>query len=44
MAIWWITTFGFVLCLGFVGGIMFYSLKGALHSEDSTKIDPITKD
>lgn len=44
MAIWWITTIGFVLCLGFIGGIMFYGLKGALRSEDSTYIDPLPKE
>jgi hypothetical protein len=44
MVIWWVTTIGFVLCLGMVGGIMVYGLKGALHSEDATYIDPLPKD
>lgn len=44
MAIWWITTLGFLLCLGFVGGIIMYSLKGALDSHDASRIDPLPKD
>jgi hypothetical protein len=44
MAIWWITTFGFLLCLGFVGGIIMYSLKGALDPHDASRIDPLPKD
>jgi hypothetical protein len=43
MAIWWITTIGVLICLGFVGGTMVYYLRGALHSDDSTRIDPIKK-
>lgn len=41
MAIWWITTIGIILCLGFVGGILVYGLKGALHSKDSKLVDPL---
>jgi hypothetical protein len=44
MAIWWITTIGILLCLGFVGGMMVYGLKGALHSEDATFVDPLPKE
>jgi hypothetical protein len=44
MALWWITTFGLVLCLGFIGGTMIYGIKGALHSDDSTKVDPLPKE
>jgi hypothetical protein len=44
MAIWWITTFGFVLCLAFVGSILVYGLKGALHSDDSNRVDPLPKE
>ncbi|HLO10733.1 MAG TPA: hypothetical protein VK190_00605 [Pseudoneobacillus sp.] len=44
MAIWWITALGFLLCLGFIGGIFVYGLKGALHSEDSNYIDPLPKE
>lgn len=44
MALWWITTIGFVLSLGFVGGILFHFLRGALHTEDSTRIDKINTD
>jgi hypothetical protein len=40
MAAWWITTIGFIICLGIVGGTMVYFLRGALNSEDSTRIDP----
>ncbi|MEH7115417.1 hypothetical protein V7124_24115 [Neobacillus niacini] len=39
MAEWWVTTIGFVICLGLVGGTVFYFLRGVLHSEDSTRID-----
>ncbi|WP_413302902.1 hypothetical protein AA0X95_24930 [Bacillus sp. 1P10SD] len=44
MAVWWVTTIGFVLCLGFVGGTLFHFLRGALDSEDSTRIDKINSD
>jgi len=44
MATWWITTIGFILCLGFVAGTFFHFLSGALHSEDSTTIDPIKEE
>lgn len=44
MAEWWVTTIGFVICLGFVGGTMVYFLKGSLNSEDATRIDPIKTD
>lgn len=44
MAVWWITTFSLVLCLGFVGGIMVYGLKGALHSDDAKTVDPLPKE
>ncbi|WP_169802758.1 hypothetical protein [Neobacillus soli] len=40
-AIWLVTTIGFVLCLGFVGGTIFYFLREALNSEDASRIDPI---
>lgn len=43
-AIWWITTIGFVLCLGFVGGIIFHFLRESLHSDDATRIDKIKSD
>jgi hypothetical protein len=43
-AIWWITTVGFIVCLGFVGGTFFHFLSGALNAEDSTRIDPIKID
>jgi hypothetical protein len=41
MAIWWVTTIGFILCLGFVGGTLFHFLRQGLNTEDSTRIDPI---
>ncbi|MEH7253102.1 MULTISPECIES: hypothetical protein [Bacillaceae] len=44
MAIWWITSIGFVICLGFVGGTIFYFLRGTLHSEDANRIDPVKKE
>jgi len=44
LAVWWVTTIGIVICLGFVAGIMIYFLKGALDSEDSTRIDPVNNE
>jgi hypothetical protein len=41
MAGLWVTTIGFVICLGIVGGTLVYFLRGALHSEDSTRIDQV---
>lgn len=41
MAGLWVLTGGFVLCLGLVGGVLFYYLLGALNSEDSTTVDLI---
>jgi len=43
-AIWWVTTIGFVLCLGFMGGIFFHFLRESLSNEDSTRIDKIDSD
>ncbi|OLS33637.1 hypothetical protein BTR25_24770 [Bacillus sp. MRMR6] len=39
----WVTTIGFVICLGIVGGTLVYFLRGALNSEDSTRIDQISE-
>jgi hypothetical protein len=44
MAGWWVTAIGFIICLGFVGGILVYFLRGTLNSEDSTRIDPDKKE
>ncbi|MHC0036183.1 hypothetical protein [Pseudoneobacillus sp. C159] len=44
MALWWITAISMVMCLGFIGGAFAYGLKGALQSDDSTKIDPLPND
>lgn len=41
MAIWWVTTIGFVLCLGFVGGTIFSFLREHLDSDDAKRIDSI---
>ncbi|PEQ84790.1 hypothetical protein CN481_22340 [Bacillus sp. AFS006103] len=43
-AIWWITTIGFVLCLGFVGGTFFHFLRNSLDSEDAKRVDKIDSD
>ncbi|WP_175596887.1 hypothetical protein [Bacillus sp. MRMR6] len=43
MAGLWVTTIGFVICLGIVGGTLVYFLRGALNSEDSTRIDQISE-
>ncbi len=40
MAGWWVTAIGFIICLGIVGGTFIYFLRGTLHSEDATRIDP----
>jgi hypothetical protein len=44
MAEWWVTSIGFIICLGLVGGIIVYFLRGTLNSEDSTRIDPVKKE
>lgn len=44
MAEWWVTTIGFVICLGFVGGTMVYFLRESLNSEDAKRIDPLNND
>ncbi|WP_442598010.1 hypothetical protein [Neobacillus sp. D3-1R] len=44
MSMWWITTIGFIICLGFFGGIFVYALRNALPTEDSTRIDPLPED
>jgi len=41
MAIWWLFTIGFVICLGLVGGIFVHFLMEALDMEDATRVDPI---
>lgn len=43
-AIWWITTIGFVLCLGFVAGTFFHFLRNSLDSEDAKRVDKIDSD
>jgi len=44
MAGWWVTSIGFIICLGFVGGIFVYFLRETLNSEDSTRIDSVKKE
>jgi hypothetical protein len=44
MAGWWVTAIGFIICLGFVGGIFVYFLRETLNSEDSTRIDTEKKE
>ncbi|EIJ82152.1 hypothetical protein PB1_04420 [Bacillus methanolicus PB1] len=39
IAILWITTIGFVICLGIVGGVHFYFVRQALNVEDSIIVD-----
>ncbi|WP_174733658.1 hypothetical protein [Mesobacillus harenae] len=41
MANLFVTTLGFVICLGLVGGVFVYFVKSALNSEDSSRIDPL---
>ena len=40
MGIWWVTTIGLLLCLGFVCGTLFHFINGGLDSKDSTRVDP----
>ncbi|WP_180960203.1 hypothetical protein [Neobacillus cucumis] len=44
MAIWWITTIGFVLCLGIAGGTFIYFLRQGLDSDDTKRIDQVKSD
>ncbi|MGG3468357.1 hypothetical protein ABES02_12840 [Neobacillus pocheonensis] len=44
MALLWITTIGFLLCLGFVVGTWIHFLRSGLDSGDSKRIDPINND
>jgi hypothetical protein len=44
MAVWWVTTIGLVLCLGFVGGTFIHFLRGALDSDDAKRVDQIKSD
>ncbi|WP_176541026.1 MULTISPECIES: hypothetical protein [unclassified Bacillus (in: firmicutes)] len=44
MAIWWITTIAFVLCLGFAGGTFIHFLRQGLDIDDSKRIDKINSD
>ncbi|ULT57835.1 hypothetical protein L1999_04555 [Neobacillus drentensis] len=44
MAIWWITTIAFVLCLGIAGGIFIYFLRQGLDTDDPNRIDKINSD
>ena len=37
----WVTTSGFIICLGLIGGFFIYSVKSGLNLEDSKRIDPI---
>ena len=39
MGILWITTIGMILCLGMVGGILFFSIRSAVDPKDATRID-----
>ncbi|EIJ80833.1 hypothetical protein [Bacillus methanolicus] len=41
IAILWITTIGFVICLGMVGGVHFHFVRQALNVEDSIKVDRV---
>jgi hypothetical protein len=43
-AIWWVTTIGFVIFLGCIGGTFFHFISSALNTEDSTRIDPLKID
>ncbi len=44
MGLMWVTTVGFAICLGIVGGVFIYYLKTALDSEDAHRIDPAPKE
>ncbi|WP_223589651.1 hypothetical protein [Neobacillus bataviensis] len=44
MALLWITTIGFLLCLGFAVGTWIHFLRNGLNSEDAKRIDPIPEE
>jgi len=44
MGLMWVTTVGFAICLGIVGGVFIYYLGTALDSEDAHRIDPAPKE
>jgi hypothetical protein len=44
VAIWWITTIAFVLCLGFAGGVFIHFLRQGLDTDDPNRIDKINSD
>ena len=35
----WVMTIGFVICLGFVGGILLYFISTAFNLKDASRID-----
>ena len=41
MAVLWMMTIGFVICLGLIGGTLMYFISAALKPEDATQIDLI---
>lgn len=44
MGLLWVTTVGFAICLGIVGGVLIYFLRRGLDPDDSHRIDPLPKD
>lgn len=44
MGLMWVTTVGFAICLGIVGGVFIYFLKRGLDSDDACRIDPAPKE
>lgn len=44
MGLLWVTTVGFSICLGIVGGVLIYFLRRGLEPDDSRRIDPLPKD
>ncbi|MBT2693948.1 hypothetical protein [Bacillus sp. ISL-55] len=35
----WVMTIGFVICLGFVGGILLYFISTAFNLNDASRVD-----
>jgi hypothetical protein len=44
MGLMWVTTVGFTICIGIVGGVFIYYLRKGLDSDDARRIDPAPKE
>lgn len=44
MALWLVTTLGFLLFLGMAGGTFIYFFRYAMEPKDSIKVDPLVQE